>query len=53
MVVQKDLTDDDIDRLFHALAAATRRDIAPSTLTAALRISYLPHSEGKAPYEEA
>ena len=26
MVVQKDLTDDEIDRVFHALAAATRRD---------------------------
>ncbi|WJL94121.1 metalloregulator ArsR/SmtB family transcription factor [Microbacterium sp. ET2] len=27
MVVQTELTDDDIDRVFHALAAATRRDI--------------------------
>ncbi|TQK17980.1 helix-turn-helix protein [Microbacterium sp. SLBN-154] len=27
MVVQTELSDDDIDRVFHALAAATRRDI--------------------------
>lgn len=27
MVVQTELTDDEIDRVFHALAAATRRDI--------------------------
>ena len=27
MVVEKELTDDEVDRVFHALAAATRRDI--------------------------
>ncbi|MCR2782989.1 MULTISPECIES: winged helix-turn-helix domain-containing protein [unclassified Microbacterium] len=32
MVVQTELTDDETDRLFHALAAATRRDILRRTL---------------------
>ena len=32
MVVQTELTDDDIDRIFHALAAATRRDILRRTI---------------------
>lgn len=31
MVVQSDLTDAEIDRIFHALAAATRRDILRRT----------------------
>lgn len=32
MVVRIELTDDETDRLFHALAAATRRDILRRTL---------------------
>ncbi|HAS30925.1 MAG TPA: transcriptional regulator [Microbacterium sp.] len=41
MVVQKDLTDDDIDRLFHALAAATRRDILRRTIESEHSVSAL------------
>ena len=33
MVAQTELTDDEIDRVFQALAAATRRDILRRTLT--------------------
>lgn len=32
MVVQNELTDDEIDRVFHALATATRRDILRRTI---------------------
>ncbi len=32
MVVRKELSDDEIDRVFHALAAATRRDILRRTI---------------------
>ena len=32
MVVQLELSDDDVDRIFHALADATRRDIVRRTL---------------------
>ncbi len=41
MVVQEDLTDDDIDRLFHALAAATRRDILRRTIESEHSVSAL------------
>jgi DNA-binding transcriptional ArsR family regulator len=41
MVVQKDLTDDEIDRLFHALAAATRRDILRRTIESEHSVSVL------------
>ncbi len=41
MVVQKDLTDDEIDRLFHALAAATRRDILRRTIESEHSVSAL------------
>lgn len=41
MVAQKDLTDDDIDRLFHALAAATRRDILRRTIESEHSVSAL------------
>ncbi|ALJ18580.1 ArsR/SmtB family transcription factor [Microbacterium sp. No. 7] len=32
MVAQRELTDDEIDRVFHALATATRRDILRRTM---------------------
>ena len=41
MVAQKDLTDDEIDRLFHALAAATRRDILRRTIESEHSVSAL------------
>lgn len=41
MVVQEDLSDDDIDRLFHALAAATRRDILRRTIESEHSVSAL------------
>ena len=41
MVVQKDLTDDEIDRVFHALAAATRRDILRRTIESEHSVSAL------------
>jgi DNA-binding transcriptional ArsR family regulator len=41
MVVQTDLTDDEVDRIFRALADATRRDIVRRTLTAQASISEL------------
>ncbi|MBD3752377.1 MAG: winged helix-turn-helix transcriptional regulator, partial [Micrococcales bacterium] len=41
MVAQKDLTDDEIDRLFHALAAATRRDILRRTIESEHSVSVL------------
>ena len=41
MVVQGNLTDDEIDRLFHALAAATRRDILRRTIESEHSVSAL------------
>lgn len=41
MVVQTELSDDDIDRVFHALAAATRRDILRRTLEGEHSVSAL------------
>jgi len=41
MVVETELTDDQTDRLFHALAAATRRDILRRTIEQEQSISAL------------
>ena len=41
MVAQTELTDDEIDRVFQALAAATRRDILRRTLTGEHSVSAL------------
>ena len=41
MVVQVELSDDEIDRVFHALAAATRRDILRRTIVAEQSVSAL------------
>ncbi|MGU3643503.1 ArsR/SmtB family transcription factor [Microbacterium sp. C23T] len=41
MVVGIELSDDEIDRVFHALAAATRRDILRRTLSAEYSVSTL------------
>ena len=41
MVVQLELTDDEIDRVFHALAAATRRDILRRTIESEHSVSAL------------
>lgn len=41
MVVQIELSDDDTDRVFHALAASTRRDILRRTLAEERSISAL------------
>jgi DNA-binding transcriptional ArsR family regulator len=41
MVVQTELTDEDIDRIFHALAAATRRDIVRRTIEREQSVSEL------------
>ena len=41
MVVQTDLSDADIDRIFHALADATRRDILNRTLIGDTSVSRL------------
>lgn len=41
MVVRIELTDDEIDRVFRALADATRRDILRRTLTAEQSVSEL------------
>lgn len=41
MVVQIELTDDETDRLFHALAAATRRDILRRTIEGEQSVSAL------------
>ncbi len=41
MVAQTELTDDEIDRVFKALAAATRRDILRRTLTGEHSVSAL------------
>ena len=41
MVVQNELSDDEIDRVFHALAQATRRDILRRTLAGEQSVSAL------------
>jgi DNA-binding transcriptional ArsR family regulator len=41
MVVRIELSDDDIDRVFHALAASTRRDILRRTIEGELSVSAL------------
>ena len=41
MVVQTELEDDEIDRIFHALAAATRRDILRRTIEGEHSVSAL------------
>lgn len=41
MVVQTEHTDDEIDRVFQALAAATRRDILTRTIECELSVSTL------------
>ena len=41
MVVQMELKDDEIDRIFHALAAATRRDILRRTIEREQSVSTL------------
>ncbi|MDN4477947.1 metalloregulator ArsR/SmtB family transcription factor [Demequina sp. SYSU T00039] len=41
MVVQTDLSDAEVDRIFHALADATRRDIVRRTLTVESSVSEL------------
>lgn len=41
MVVQTELADDEIDRIFHALAAATRRDILRRTIEREQSVSAL------------
>ena len=44
MVVQLELTDDDVNRIFRALADATRRDIVRRTLVAEVSVSQLAES---------
>ena len=44
MVVQIDLTDDDVNRIFRALADATRRDIVRRTLVDEVSVSQLADS---------
>ena len=44
MVVQIELTDDDVNRIFRALADATRRDIVRRTLVAEVSVSQLAES---------
>lgn len=41
MVVQNELSDAEVDRIFHALADATRRDIVRRTLVAEASVSSL------------
>ena len=41
MVVQTELADDEIDRIFHALAATTRRDILRRTIEREQSVSML------------
>jgi DNA-binding transcriptional ArsR family regulator len=41
MVVQQELTDDEVNRIFRALADATRRDIVRRTLLAEISVSQL------------
>ena len=44
MVVQEELTDDDVNRMFRALADATRRDIVRRTLLAEVSVTQLAES---------
>lgn len=44
MVAQAELSDDEIDRVFHALAASTRRDILRRTIDAEHSVSALAES---------
>ena len=44
MVVQNELTDDEVNRIFRALADATRRDIVRRTLVAEVSVSQLADS---------
>jgi DNA-binding transcriptional ArsR family regulator len=44
MVVQLELTDDDVNRIFRALADATRRDIVRRTLVDEVSVSQLAES---------
>jgi DNA-binding transcriptional ArsR family regulator len=44
MVVQSELTDDEVNRIFRALADATRRDIVRRTLIAEVSVSQLANS---------
>ena len=44
MVVQTELTDEDVNRIFRALADATRRDIVRRTLVAEVSVSQLADS---------
>jgi DNA-binding transcriptional ArsR family regulator len=41
MVVEQELSDDDVDRIFHALATATRRDILRRTIESEQSVSTL------------
>jgi len=41
MVVEQELSDAEVDKIFHALADATRRDIVRRTLTGAASVSEL------------
>ena len=41
MVVQNELTDDDVNRIFRALADTTRRDIVRRTLVDEISVSQL------------
>jgi DNA-binding transcriptional ArsR family regulator len=41
MVAQRELSDDDVDRIFHALAVSTRRDILRRTLEREQSVSAL------------
>ena len=43
MVVQEELSDAEVDKIFHALADATRRDIVRRTLTGEASVSELAH----------
>ncbi|PPF79161.1 transcriptional regulator [Subtercola sp. Z020] len=44
MVVQLELSDDEVNRIFRALADATRRDIVRRTLVAEITVSHLADS---------
>lgn len=44
MVVESELSEAQTDRLFHALAASTRRDILRRTMTTEVSVSELSHS---------
>jgi len=44
MVVQQELTDEDVNRIFRALADATRRDIVRRTLVSDVSVSQLADS---------